>query len=63
MSILVKMSDGEEIRISSSEQTSHLVDQIASARPFFEVLIEGEAPLYLNPIHIVSIRETTTAEK
>ena len=62
MSILVKLSDGEEIKIASAKPTSALVEQITSSRPFYEVLIEGQAPLYINPEHVVSIRETTEPE-
>lgn len=63
MSILVKLSDGEEVKIGSTEETSRLVEQITSSRPFYEVLIEGQAPLYINPAHVVSIRETPAHEK
>ena len=63
MSILVKLSDGEEVKIGSIEETSRLVEQITSSRPFYEVLIEGQAPLYINPTHVVSIRETHADEK
>ena len=63
MSVLVKLSDGEEVKIASAEATSALVDQITSSRPFYEVLIEGQAPLYLNPEHVVSIREATEDNK
>lgn len=59
MSVLVKLSDGEEVKIHTTETTRDLVAQITSSRPFYEVLIEGQAPLYINPEHVVSIRETT----
>jgi hypothetical protein len=59
MSVLMKLSDGEEVKIHTTETTSDLVAQITSSRPFYEILIEGQAPLYINPDHVVSIRETT----
>jgi hypothetical protein len=63
LSILVKLSDGEEVKINSAEETTALVAQITSSRPFYEVLIEGQAPLYLNPEHVVSIRESVEDKK
>ena len=61
MAVQIRLSDGRTLTVKTDTATSAYIIEFRKHDRFFEVSSAEEGNVYVNPTHVVSVRETTSS--